>query len=64
MSPRQEAIENNLLSTDSEVFELDIVDYLKFSESEGYMTKEFAESFKYWFYGLLFVPQNQVITVF
>ena len=40
---------------------MDYVDYLKFSESECYLRREFEQSFKYELRGLLFVPQNQVM---
>ena len=60
MTPRREAIENDHMLTESEAFELECVDYVEFSESDCYMTKEFEDSFKYSLYCLMFFPQNQV----
>ena len=47
---------------ESDAFDLDCVDYLKFSQAECYLREEFEQSFKYELRGLLFVPQNQVKT--
>ena len=58
--PRQEAIENGRLDTDSDALDIDFVDYVKFSESECYLEEDFEKSFTYPLYGLVFVPENQV----
>jgi len=60
MEPRLISIKNGIISTENEVFELDITHYSDASDLEDYFTKEFKDLYEYPLHSFIFYPRCMV----
>lgn len=61
MTPRLEALKNGKITSDGEVFNLDIVECKESFEAEKFMSEEFRDVlFKYPLLSILFIPKDKV----
>lgn len=60
MEPRLIGIENGSISTEREVFQLDITNYSDAADFEDYFTEEFKALYEYPLHSFIFQPRNMV----
>ena len=60
MKPRLDAMKNRKRSNEKEAFNLDIADYQKAYQTENYLSRDFAERYKYPYRSLVFFPLQKV----